>query len=77
MIAQTLESRDVQSTRLVTNDDHGAIITVSAAFGMTCMLLVLLTRLLIRWPWKALFRSDDIAAVVGSVSADYECSMLK
>jgi len=46
---------------------QGPKVTVTAALCLCFAGVVLVTRLLIRWPWQRLFGLDDGAAIVASV----------
>lgn len=69
-MALSLE-REVPSTNAINDHDHGALVTVVAAFGLTCSLVFLIARLSTRWPWTSLFGIDDWAAVLATVSLHY------
>lgn len=59
--------RDVSPSTAINDNDHGAVIRVTAAFCAAITLLALIARLQIRWPWRSLFGRDDILAVVATV----------
>jgi hypothetical protein len=54
---------------LVTEDDHGAWVTVVAAIVMSWMILTLLMRIVIRTRFNGPWGADDTVATVGSVCA--------
>lgn len=65
-----LSAREVVPSTVVNNQDHGAVVTIAAAFGLVTGIIFLNVRLLIRWPWQSLFGLDDAAAAIASVSQD-------
>jgi hypothetical protein len=62
-----LSEREVVSSNIINSRDHGAIVIVVAAFGMTCFLLFLLIRLAMRWPLGSLSGIDDVVVVFATV----------
>jgi hypothetical protein len=54
---------------LVTDNDHGPVVTIVAAFCMSMMLLFFFVRLAIRLPLSALFSYDDAAVTVATCLA--------
>jgi hypothetical protein len=47
--------------------EHGAKVTIAAAYGITCSLMFLGTRLVVRWPLTSLFRWDDAILTLATV----------
>lgn len=62
----------------ISNEDHGAIIIITAGivFGTTFMALCL--RMVQRWPWKKLMKIEDVLLVGATVSCRHSqcCSSL-
>lgn len=52
---------------MVNSRDCGALVTIAASFSVTLRLIFYAARLLVRWPWRALFRHDDVATSVATV----------
>lgn len=46
---------------------NGQAVTVTVAFETTCVVLCLLIRLYMRWPWRKLLALSDYLAVVATV----------
>lgn len=51
----------------VNENDHGARIVVIAVLCLVVSGMSTLTRLIIRWPWKALFGGDDAVCLAAMV----------
>ncbi|KAM0716068.1 hypothetical protein Q7P37_008582 [Cladosporium fusiforme] len=67
VLAMSLFTREVVPSTVVNDQDHGAVVTIAAAFGLVTIIIFLNVRLLIRWPWQRLFGIDDAAAAVASM----------
>ncbi|KAF2716509.1 hypothetical protein K431DRAFT_307744 [Polychaeton citri CBS 116435] len=57
----------VHPSDIVNGRDHGPLVTVAAGLFITCSLLFYGVRLLIRWPWTALFSRDDLAVTIATL----------
>ena len=55
------------TSHAVNNNDHGPIIITVAAVLLVCSSLVLILRLWMRWPWKAMFGGDDYCTIAAHV----------
>lgn len=66
-MAETSPPSLVVSTA-VNENNHGARIVVIAVLCLIASGMFMLTRLTIRWPWKALFGADDAVCLVAMVS---------
>ena len=64
----SLLAREVVSSNVVNDQDHGAYATIASAFALTTIGIFFCIRLLIRWPWQSLFGKDDVAVAIASVS---------
>jgi hypothetical protein len=58
----------------VNNNDHGPIIISVAAVLLVCSSLVLILRLWMRWPWKAMLGGDDYCTIVAHVRCSRKLS---
>ncbi|KAF2724293.1 hypothetical protein K431DRAFT_282143 [Polychaeton citri CBS 116435] len=54
---------------VVTDRDHGGLVTITAAFCLAMTWVFFFIRMLIRWPWHGLFGKDDVAATIASLLA--------
>jgi len=63
----SLLAREVVSSNVVNDQDQGALATIAAALALTTIGILFCIRLLIRWPWRSLFGSDDAAVAIASV----------
>lgn len=61
------DSKGLEYSTVVDEQHHGALVTIAAALGITASVEILLVRLLVRWPWKSLFRLDDAVIVFATV----------
>jgi hypothetical protein len=52
---------------VVNSRDRGALVTIAASFSVTLCLIFYSARLLVRWPWRALFRYDDMVTSAATV----------
>lgn len=60
-------SDNVRPSTVVNSRDCGALVKIAALFSVTLCLLFYAARLLVRWPWRALFRYDDVVTSVATV----------
>ena len=59
--------REVITSTVISDNDHGALVVVVLAFCMVTSLVFLCSRAAIRWPWKDFFGVDDWATLVATV----------
>jgi hypothetical protein len=57
-----------QRPQLITPDNHGGYITITAALMMVWMTLFYVIRLTVRFAFNNFFAADDVIATVGTVS---------
>jgi hypothetical protein len=50
----------VKPSTVVNSRDVGALVTIAASYSVALCLIFYAARLLVRWPWRALFRYDDM-----------------
>ncbi|GME27472.1 hypothetical protein AC579_7044 [Neofusicoccum parvum] len=55
------------SSNVITPDDHGAYVTITASLMLVSMVLLTGLRLSIRYPFTQLFGLDDAAIVISAV----------
>ena len=60
-------SDNVRLSTVVNSRDCGALVTIAASFSVTLCLIFFAARLLVRWPWTALFRYDDTVTTFATV----------
>jgi hypothetical protein len=68
----SIELREVVNSEVVNENNRGAILTVTAAFGICCVFVILAVRLIIRRPLRSLFGWDDFVAVIATVYHAHE-----
>jgi hypothetical protein len=66
-IHMIFSSDNVRPSTVVNSRDCGALVTIAASFSVTLCLIFYAARLLVRWPWRALFRYDDLVTSVATV----------
>lgn len=54
----------------INKSDHGPLVSIAAGLMLAGMMLFLIIRLAIRWPWNRLLGWDDGTTVIGSVRRD-------
>lgn len=67
-----MEPKHLVPSTAVNDNDHGALVRVAAGICIPVMLCFLGMRVLLRWPWNALFGKDDVVIVIASVSVACE-----
>ncbi len=53
----------------VTADKPGAKLVVMAILGLIASVLVFANRLVLRWPWKQRFGTDDVVCMMARVTS--------